>query len=244
MKVYYSVSEICRALNAPISQVTKALKVGDIHPNFQRANLLLFDNSALDRVREVLENIASERTLRNTEMAMKVISKLQRDAWRTEWSGVGAWDERSHWLNCCGDHERREPSNFIREYERKDRLKQWAAKRNANPKHRMRSALSRRLALVMGGKLGRGLMSYVGCTNDQLRGYIESLFEPGMSWDNYGLIWQVDHVLPVSRFDHSDMNQVRICWNWQNLRPMWSDENLAKSDKITEPQQPLPLSFA
>ncbi|WP_214293962.1 hypothetical protein, partial [Escherichia coli] len=39
---------------------------------------------------------------------------------------------------------------------------------------------------------------YLGYTTEDLNLHIESLFDDGMSWDNYGL-WVIDHILPISR---------------------------------------------
>lgn len=57
-----------------------------------------------------------------------------------------------------------------------------------------------------------------------------------MSWDNYGKLWQVDHILPVSSFDHSLAHHRKQCWHFTNLQPLEADRNLEKSDRITEPQ--------
>ena len=57
----------------------------------------------------------------------------------------------------------------------------------------------------------------------------------GMTLDNYGKIWHVDHVFPCAHFDLSDENEQLICFNWSNLRPCYAQENLSKSDKIIPP---------
>lgn len=64
------------------------------------------------------------------------------------------------------------------------------------------------------------------------RQWLEYLFEPGMSWENYGIGWHIDHILPVSRFEMSDPSQQRICFAWTNLQPKWKRDNLAKSAAI------------
>lgn len=83
--------------------------------------------------------------------------------------------------------------------------------------------------------------SLVGCDTRQLAAHLESKFTRGMSWANYGTDWHVDHIIPCSAFDHTKPEQVRQCWHWTNLRPLWAKENLAKSNRITEPQLSLLL---
>lgn len=71
----------------------------------------------------------------------------------------------------------------------------------------------------------------MGCTFDFIRQHIESLFPPGMSWDNMEF-WHVDHYIPCSAFSLQDERQQRLCNNWRNLRPMWASENLSKKNKM------------
>jgi hypothetical protein len=86
-----------------------------------------------------------------------------------------------------------------------------------------------------------GVSSLTGCTAMQLRRHLESGFKRGMTWDNYGTHWHVDHILPVSSFDHTDPRQVAQCWHWTNLQPLEARANILKGDSITEPQMQLLL---
>jgi len=118
--------------------------------------------------------------------------------------------------------------------------------RESNPSLRIKEALSSRLLKFLASqgtsKAGRKIMDYVGCSKDELRDHIERQFSKGMTWDNQGFLgWHIDHILPCSSFDHSDENQVRQCWHFTNLRPMWSKANLSKGKKISEPQMKLLL---
>ena len=53
-----------------------------------------------------------------------------------------------------------------------------------------------------------------------------------MTWENYGKTWHIDHVLPVSIFNHTNEDAVKICWNWRNLRPLNAKENISKSNTV------------
>ncbi len=72
--------------------------------------------------------------------------------------------------------------------------------------------------------------AFWGCKFDELKHHIESQFTDGMNWQNYGK-WHVDHIRPVASFDLGDLEQVRQCFNYHNLRPLWAGENLRKSSK-------------
>ncbi len=72
----------------------------------------------------------------------------------------------------------------------------------------------------------------LGMSFERVLHWIEFLFEPGMTWENYGSHWHVDHVLPVAAFDLSVEEQQRICFRWTNIQPKTAADNIAKRDKI------------
>ena len=53
-----------------------------------------------------------------------------------------------------------------------------------------------------------------------------------MSLDNYGSVWQIDHCLPITSFNLLDENDMKKCFKWIILRPMYSKENNSKKDNI------------
>jgi hypothetical protein len=80
-----------------------------------------------------------------------------------------------------------------------------------------------------------------GTTSNEFRAHIEKQFTRKMTWENHGKVWHLDHIMPLSRFDLNDRNQVLIACNWQNFQPLLARENLSKSDKILVPQLSLIL---
>jgi len=58
--------------------------------------------------------------------------------------------------------------------------------------------------------------------------HFESLFQPGMSWDNYGL-WHIDHIKPLSLANTED-EVIGLC-HYKNLQPLWKEDNLKKGSK-------------
>ena len=69
-----------------------------------------------------------------------------------------------------------------------------------------------------------------GCTSQQLRKYLEKLFKPGMTWENYGK-WHVDHIVPISKFNLKNPEERNKCFHYTNLQPLWAKENMMKGDK-------------
>ena len=75
-------------------------------------------------------------------------------------------------------------------------------------------------------------MELVGCTPDELRRHIESLFEPWMNWENQGLGgWDIEHIKACSNFNMVNPEQQRACFNWRNLQPLEHIANIKKGAK-------------
>lgn len=66
---------------------------------------------------------------------------------------------------------------------------------------------------------------------DELVVHLQNQFLPGMSWENYGE-WHVDHRRPVDSFTFEDLERdLRECWHYSNLQPLWAYDNLVKGTK-------------
>ena len=72
----------------------------------------------------------------------------------------------------------------------------------------------------------------LGMDFDAFKDWMAFQFDGDMSWDNYGTVWHIDHVLPMSRFDLTDPTNRAICFAWTNLQPLRVSENRQKSNTI------------
>ncbi|WP_299078947.1 hypothetical protein [uncultured Paraglaciecola sp.] len=72
---------------------------------------------------------------------------------------------------------------------------------------------------------------YLKCTTQELIDHLEKQFLNGMDWGNKGL-WHIDHIIPVSSFDLTREEDIIACYRLSNLRPLWSGDNISKSNKI------------
>ena len=83
------------------------------------------------------------------------------------------------------------------------------------------------------GKKAFATMELIGCTVEHLRDHLESQFTEGMTWDNMGRGgWQMDHIIPCNVFDLTKPSHQKVCFNWQNIQPLWERDNILKDDKI------------
>ena len=97
-------------------------------------------------------------------------------------------------------------------------------KLSVNLRARLRSALKNH------SKSGSAVKD-LGCTIEDLKVHLESKFQPGMLWSNYGE-WHIDHIKPLASFDLSDRKQLLEACHYTNLQPLWAQDNLSKSDKV------------
>ncbi len=71
-------------------------------------------------------------------------------------------------------------------------------------------------------------INLIGCSLNELKTYIESLFTKGMTWENHGNNgWHIDHIIPCNNFDLTKKEEQYKCFNYKNLRPLWSTTEIA-----------------
>lgn len=73
----------------------------------------------------------------------------------------------------------------------------------------------------------------LGCDLEAFWIHLESLFQRGMSRENYGE-WHLDHIYPLSKADLTDRVQFLAVVNYRNYRPLWGPDNLSKRDTVTD----------
>ena len=72
----------------------------------------------------------------------------------------------------------------------------------------------------------------LGCSHSFFQRSIVHQLYGNMTIGNYGSVWQIDHCLPIASFNLLDEKDMKKCFNWINLRPMYSNENNSKKNKI------------
>ena len=78
-------------------------------------------------------------------------------------------------------------------------------------------------------KLHSGL-KYLGCDVNTYKTHLESQFKNGMTWENHGTYWEVDHIYPLDL-----INSEQDCYtyfNYKNTQPLTISENRSKKNKL------------
>lgn len=108
------------------------------------------------------------------------------------------------------------------------RASAYRARYARDPAFRLKELLRRSMHDCLRRRKSQRTMHYVGCTPEELCSHIERLFQPGMSWENMGRDWHIDHIRPIASFDFSSEDALNACHSYRNLQPLWAAENLKK----------------
>ena len=111
----------------------------------------------------------------------------------------------------------------------REQRKRWLQIPHNRIAHSLRGRL--RKALKHGIKIST-TETLLGCSFEHVKSYLESKFQPEMTWENYGR-WHIDHIIPCSFFDLTDSNQQKMCFNYRNLQPMWKLDNISKCNRFS-----------
>lgn len=129
-------------------------------------------------------------------------------------------------------------TNLFRKANKEKELAYWRAyhkKRwQSDPEYRIQKTLRNRLKDKLCGRdrcNAETRQKLCGCSMGFLKKYLESQFVDGMSWENYGMVWHIDHITPCAAFDLTKKSQQRKCFHFSNLRPLWAKENMSKGAK-------------
>jgi len=72
-------------------------------------------------------------------------------------------------------------------------------------------------------------MELIGCTPMELKEYLRSKFLSNMDYDNYGE-WEIDHIKAISLYNLCNEKELKECFNYKNLQPLWRIDNIKKSN--------------
>jgi hypothetical protein len=77
---------------------------------------------------------------------------------------------------------------------------------------------------------GSPTAAMVGCTYQKLRDHLERQFAPGMTWENRGTAWHIDHRTPLA--SATNAQELEALCHFSNLQPLWAEDNYAKGAKM------------
>lgn len=142
---------------------------------------------------------------------------------------------------CNGCYKKSYYKEWIKANNRTEYRKQYSIKnrerltKNKNIKYktdinfRLKESLRTRLskAIRRNTKSGSAITD-LGCSVEQLKKHLESKFQTGMNWDNYGK-WEIDHITPLMKFNLFDEKEFQKACHYTNLQPLWKRDHKEKT---------------
>lgn len=114
-------------------------------------------------------------------------------------------------------------------------LEQQRARYHANISLKLGSNLRNRVRKEIGS--GKKYLELLGCKKEKLIKWFEFNFQLDgnvFNWQNYGTVWQIDHVRPCKIYDLTVERNRYICFNWKNTMPVTTSYNHKKNGKIVK----------
>jgi len=165
------------------------------------------------------------------------IIKLNNEKYRNDNSSKVKLDNKN-WRNNNAEKIKEAKKKWQEEFKIKHGCSYSTFKRNNDLNERIKHNIRVRINKAINGinKSGSAVKE-LGCSIEEFKIYIESKFEPWMTWDNYGKYdkniqtWNIDHIKPLDSFDLSNEEEFKRACYYKNLRPFSSKENLMKGSK-------------
>lgn len=76
------------------------------------------------------------------------------------------------------------------------------------------------------------ILTLVGTNKIHFINHINKQLIDGMDYSNFGTEWSLDHIVPVNAFDLTDDEQLHLCYNYNNIMPMYNIDNRAKGASL------------
>lgn len=122
-------------------------------------------------------------------------------------------------------------------------IERYREGRNAHVRKRYRRDVEFRLSIMLRSHLRRlrdhvddpsgHSISALPYSSRDLKAHLESLFQPGMSWGNYG-DWHIDHIKSVKAFLAEGVTDPAKINALENLQPLWAAENISKGSGLED----------
>jgi hypothetical protein len=132
-------------------------------------------------------------------------------------------------LYHTNDYEKERRKRWKKE-NRKHIYKRQRERENSDVLFKLKRRLRHRLymALKRNHKSGSAIKD-LGCSINEFKNYLELKFKPNMTWDNYGKEWEIDHVMPLYKFDLTVKEELLLACHYTNLQPLWKKDHFVKS---------------
>jgi hypothetical protein len=109
------------------------------------------------------------------------------------------------------------------------------ARAKTDPNFKLAKMLRSRYHVVLKtGRLDESSLEILGCSIHNFKRWLEFRFREDMTFANHGKVWDLDHVVPIAKFDlHGNEEEIRKCFHWTNFQPLYGSSNKSKNSRVT-----------
>lgn len=233
-----TVIEVCKIMNLTYNQIYRCYNINKLNERDK-----LYKETHKEESKEYQERYRKEH-----KEERKEYDKLYRENHKEEKAKYykNYYENNSNIIRKRSKAFYESNKEYRKEYDKKykETHKEEITKRQRNYRNKRRKLdleyrivcnLRCRIRLALHGKSKSAhTMELIGCSIEELKQHLESQFRDGMSWDNYGTTWHIDHIIPCIAFDMTDEEQQKECFNYKNLQPLLVEENLSKNDTMPD----------
>ena len=158
-------------------------------------------------------------------------SGLCKAHYMEKWKQETDWDPKTYSKEYNQKNKKR-IAKQCKEWKANNRKREnaWYAEKRKDPQYRLAHNQRSRIYDALKGKTKhKNTMDLIGLSIAELMNHLESKFQPGMTRDNYGTYWVVDHVIPMIAFDLEIPEQLEKACHYSNLQPLTYAENSSKA---------------
>lgn len=76
------------------------------------------------------------------------------------------------------------------------------------------------------------IITLLGIDKQGFKNHIDKYLMPGMNAENFGKEWGLDHIVPVELFDLNSESEIKICYSYLNIIPMFNNDNRMKGASV------------
>lgn len=140
---------------------------------------------------------------------------------------------KKEWRKYWDNEETRKRDKIYRRKNRELYRKLYRNKRKTDINYKLAHNLRRRLrGLLHGIYKTSSVLILLDCSIEELKKYLQIKFKKGMTWNNYGKVWEIDHIKPCCKFNLIKISEQKKCFHYTNLQPLTVAENRSKRDGL------------
>lgn len=169
------------------------------------------------------------------ELNRSLSAKINKENWLANNKNKRKEYEKCYYINNIDQFKRNASTSKCKENKRIYKKN----RRHSDPLFKLRDSVSNAIfkALKRGksNKAGESILQYLNYTIQDLKLHLEKQFDDKMFWNNHGIYWHIDHIIPQSDLPYSSMKNKNFekCWALNNLRPLNAKQNMSDGSRRT-----------